>query len=177
MMVPENSSGCAAHGHFQPRVVDRRRRRQLCVAGAAAPFAVSFAVFRSRHAKAAGTETQWGARERVRGWYDAAEAMRRAALSWGDQPYGAVLVHRDRIIGGFRSGRIPVVCNVGILTTGFDYPPDALGYFIHSRFPAIASARAPASVERGRVITPYSRKWLEHSVEADGAMERKRKML
>ena len=62
-------------------------------------------------------------------------------------------------------------------TTGFDHPPDALGYFIHSRFPAIASARAPTSVERGGVITPYSRQWLEHNGEAADAMERKRKML
>ena len=29
---------------------------------------------------------------------------------------------RDRIIKGFRSGRIRAVANVGILTTGFDYP-------------------------------------------------------
>ena len=29
---------------------------------------------------------------------------------------------RDRIIGGFRAGRIRCVANVGILTTGFDYP-------------------------------------------------------
>ena len=32
-------------------------------------------------------------------WYDAAEAMRRLASSWGDQPYGAVVVQGDRIIG------------------------------------------------------------------------------
>jgi DNA repair protein RadD len=29
---------------------------------------------------------------------------------------------RESVISGFRSGRIKVVCNVGILTTGFDYP-------------------------------------------------------
>lgn len=29
---------------------------------------------------------------------------------------------RDRIIGGFRSGRIRCVVNVGVLTVGFDYP-------------------------------------------------------
>jgi len=29
---------------------------------------------------------------------------------------------RDAIIKGFRSGQIKVVCNVGVLTTGFDYP-------------------------------------------------------
>ena len=34
-----------------------------------------------------------------RRWYEAAEAMRRLALSWGDQPYGAVVVKEGRIIG------------------------------------------------------------------------------
>jgi tRNA(adenine34) deaminase len=32
-------------------------------------------------------------------WYAAAAAMRTLAESWGDQPYGAVLVKHDRIIG------------------------------------------------------------------------------
>jgi tRNA(Arg) A34 adenosine deaminase TadA len=32
-------------------------------------------------------------------WYQAAEAMRRLALSWGDQPYGAVVVQGGRIVG------------------------------------------------------------------------------
>jgi tRNA(Arg) A34 adenosine deaminase TadA len=32
-------------------------------------------------------------------WYRAAEAMRRLALGWGDQPYGAVVVQGDRIVG------------------------------------------------------------------------------
>ncbi len=32
-------------------------------------------------------------------WYAAAAAMRAQALSWGDQPYGAVLVQGGRIIG------------------------------------------------------------------------------
>ena len=32
-------------------------------------------------------------------WYAAAVAMREQALSWGDQPYGAVLVQGGRIIG------------------------------------------------------------------------------
>jgi tRNA(Arg) A34 adenosine deaminase TadA len=31
-------------------------------------------------------------------WYEAAEAMRRLALSWGDQPYGAVLVTRNGLV-------------------------------------------------------------------------------
>jgi tRNA(adenine34) deaminase len=32
-------------------------------------------------------------------WYEAALAMKRLAESWGDQPYGAVLVLDDRIVG------------------------------------------------------------------------------
>jgi DNA repair protein RadD len=42
---------------------------------------------------------------------------------------GAVVVsaetpdaERDRILKEFRAGKIQVVCNVGVLTTGFDYP-------------------------------------------------------
>jgi tRNA(adenine34) deaminase len=34
-----------------------------------------------------------------RRWVEAAEQMRQLALSWGDQPYGAVLVKDGRIIG------------------------------------------------------------------------------
>jgi len=34
-----------------------------------------------------------------RRFHDAAVAMRRLAESWGDQPYGAVLVLEDRIVG------------------------------------------------------------------------------
>lgn len=60
--------------------------------------------------------------------------------------------------------------------TGFDHPPDALGYFIHSRFPAAASAREGGSVERRRIVTPYSRQWLEHTDNTTAA-ERKRDML
>ena len=37
--------------------------------------------------------------ERDRRWYDAALAQRRLAESWGDQPYGAVLVQDGRVIG------------------------------------------------------------------------------
>ena len=34
-----------------------------------------------------------------RRWYEAAAAMKRLAESWGDQPYGAVLVANGAIIG------------------------------------------------------------------------------
>ena len=40
--------------------------------------------------RAAGAEKQW---------YEAAEAMKRLAESWGDQSYGAVLVADGKIIG------------------------------------------------------------------------------
>jgi tRNA(adenine34) deaminase len=32
-------------------------------------------------------------------WFEAAVSMRRLAESWGDQPYGAVLVLNDQLIG------------------------------------------------------------------------------
>mgnify|MGYP001806156276 CR=1 FL=1 len=32
-------------------------------------------------------------------WYDAAEALRQQALSWGDQPHGAVLVLEGALVG------------------------------------------------------------------------------
>lgn len=34
-----------------------------------------------------------------RRWYIAAESMRERALSWGDQPYGAVVVLASRVVG------------------------------------------------------------------------------
>jgi tRNA(Arg) A34 adenosine deaminase TadA len=34
-----------------------------------------------------------------RRWHEAAEAMKRLALSWGDQPYGAVLVLDGKLAG------------------------------------------------------------------------------
>ena len=32
-------------------------------------------------------------------WYEAAAAMRRLAISWGDQPYGAVVVLQGALLG------------------------------------------------------------------------------
>ena len=61
-------------------VLRRRRLLALCAA-LAAPFV---------RADAAPPQ---------RRWHDAAEAMRRLALSWGDQPYGAVVVQGGRIVG------------------------------------------------------------------------------
>jgi tRNA(Arg) A34 adenosine deaminase TadA len=61
------------------------RRRQLCLVVAAA---VTSAVARAEPVPPGHPD---------RRWYDAAESMRRLAMSWGDQPYGAVLV----TAGGF----------------------------------------------------------------------------
>ncbi len=41
-----------------------------------------------------------------------------AAIVTGETPKK----ERERLIEGFKAGDIPVVCNVGVLTTGFDYP-------------------------------------------------------
>ena len=41
-----------------------------------------------------------------------------AAIVSGDTPKG----ERERILEAFKAGEIPVVANVGVLTTGFDYP-------------------------------------------------------
>jgi tRNA(adenine34) deaminase len=48
----------------------------------------------------AGVDAQSTSPDRPdRRFHDAAEAMRRLAESWGDQPYGAVLVLGERIVG------------------------------------------------------------------------------
>jgi DNA repair protein RadD len=41
-----------------------------------------------------------------------------AAIVTGETPKK----ERERLIAGFKRGTIPVVCNCGVLTTGFDYP-------------------------------------------------------
>jgi len=71
---------------FQPAT---RRRRVLRTA------AVLLAWVAGRAgAQAAGSTTQ-----RFRRWHDAAVRMQHLALSWGDQPYGAVLVLGDELLG------------------------------------------------------------------------------
>ena len=62
-------------------------KRRGFVAIAAAPWASSV---RTQAAEAAPPE---------RRFHDAALAMRELALSWGDQPYGAVLVQGGRVVG------------------------------------------------------------------------------
>lgn len=63
-------------------------------------------------------------------------------------------------------------------TTGFDHPPDALGYFIHTRFPAMASARERTSVERSAPLVPHTRRWLESQPEdSNDVADRRRRAL
>lgn len=67
---------------------------------------------------------------------------------------------RDRVISGFRSGRIRCVCNVGILTTGFDYP----------QLEAVVMARPTRSLGLwyqvvGRGIRPHPNK--DHTMVID----------
>lgn len=60
-------------------------------------------------------------------------------------------------------------------TTGFDHGPDALGYFIHTRFPAVASAREKQSVERSSKVVPYTRSWLEARPEDSNDVDARRR--
>ena len=61
-------------------------RRRLCLAVAA------FAAARG------GANASDGPVHPDRRWYEVAESMRRLAVSWGDQPYGAVLVAANGLI-------------------------------------------------------------------------------
>lgn len=63
----------------------------MCVLGVA----TLPALFAARVARPAQRESL----EEARRWYEAAVSMRRLAESWGDQPYGAVLVVDGAIIG------------------------------------------------------------------------------
>lgn len=60
---------------------------------------------------------------------------------------------RARILDGFKAGRIKVVVNVGILTTGFDFP--ALSTIVLAR-PTMSLALYYQMV--GRAIRPYQDK-------------------
>jgi tRNA(Arg) A34 adenosine deaminase TadA len=48
---------------------------------------------------ASAQATEAAVNDARRRWYEAAEAMRRQALSWGDQSYGAVLVLDGVLVG------------------------------------------------------------------------------
>lgn len=64
--------------------------RRTALLGAVAAFLASSGV---------GARAQSGTPAPERRWYDAAAQMKRLAESWGDQPYGAVLVLEGSIIG------------------------------------------------------------------------------
>lgn len=73
---------------------------------------------------------------------------------------------RDRIIRGFRDGWIKCVCNVGILTTGFDYP----------QLEAVVMARPTMSLALwyqivGRGIRPHPEKSHTMIVDMGGNLE------
>jgi tRNA(Arg) A34 adenosine deaminase TadA len=65
--------------------------RRAAIAGAAA-------LVLTRRALGVASESS-PAEEPDRRWYEAAAAMKRLAESWGDQPYGAVLVLNGALIG------------------------------------------------------------------------------
>ena len=79
-------------------------KRRGFVAIAAAPWASSV---RTQAAEAAPPE---------RRFHYAALAMRELALSWGDQPYGAVLVQGGRVVGGERRARRMVTTGMAAAT-------------------------------------------------------------
>lgn len=67
---------------------------------------------------------------------------------------------RERVINGFRAGRIRCVCNVGILSTGFDYP----------ELESVVIARPTRSLGLyyqmiGRCVRPHAEK--EHAMVVD----------
>ena len=64
--------------------------RRTALLGAVAAFLAGIGV---------GARAQSSAPAPERRWYDAAAQMKRLAESWGDQPYGAVLVLGGAIIG------------------------------------------------------------------------------
>ena len=72
--------------------VNRTRRNALVNATAATALLVGSRL-------ASGAMRADAARKPEQRWFEAAEAMKRLALSWGDQPYGAVLVADGAIVG------------------------------------------------------------------------------
>ena len=61
--------------------------------------AVAAAAFVSLPRKVSSAEQVEPAFTPERRWYEAAAAMERLARSWGDQPYGAVLVAANAVVG------------------------------------------------------------------------------
>lgn len=50
--------------------------------------------------------------------------------------------------------------------SGHDHRPDALGYFVHYRFPALKSVRVPAHEKPDNGLVPFTEKWLMYGSEA-----------
>ena len=70
------------------------RQRRLLLTQAAAGLAL---LAGAGAAQSTGPDSPSGAAQRR--WFDAALRMQQLALSWGDQPYGAVLVLNQAIVG------------------------------------------------------------------------------
>ncbi len=88
----EHGGAALTGGTARPAANGAGRRRTVlrALAGAALGLAARWSV-----AGAHAVETIDGRRR----WFRAAQAMQRLAESWGDQPYGAVLVAGSEIIG------------------------------------------------------------------------------
>ena len=90
------------------------------------------------------------------------EQIPGAAMVSADTPAD----ERAQILGGFRSGQIRVVSNVGILAVGFDYP----------ELEAVVLARPSVSLalyyqQVGRVIRPHPGKPCAHVVDLVGLVK------
>lgn len=85
-----------------------------------------------------------------------------AAFISGETPK----TERERLLRDFKSGKIKVMCNVGVLTTGFDYP----------ELDAVVLARATMSLALyyqmiGRVMRPHASKKEGYVVDLCGNIE------
>ncbi len=81
------------------------------------------------------------------------EAKNLAQVVPGSVVVSAETKDRDQIIRKFKAGKIPAICNVGVLTTGFDYP----------ELDAVVIARPTLSLSLytqmvGRVMRPHKDK-------------------
>ncbi|MCZ2652481.1 DEAD/DEAH box helicase [Bacteroides fragilis] len=85
------------------------------------------------------------------------------AIVSGDTPKST----RERILAAFKSGEIPVVANVGVLTTGFDYPE--LDTVVMAR-PTMSLAMWYQIV--GRAIRPHPQKEVGWIVDLCGNIKR-----
>ena len=85
------------------------------------------------------------------------------AIVSGDTPKG----ERERILEAFKAGEIPVVANVGVLTTGFDYPE--LDTVVMAR-PTMSLAMWYQIV--GRVIRPHPSKEYGWVIDLCGNIKR-----